>query len=250
MNRKIIFVVLLIAIAGGTAAYFTFVKKSTPFASKEKCEQATGKECYLFQGLCQVMEAQTSSEAEANEKFLKDCLPKIGTWQPIEMASQNSNTQFADEVDEVSDWKTYANTEYKYRINYPPDWEITNITAQPSPAAVRFTKITKQDGRYINDAVVDVIVESNPLKKTPTEEWYREWIKQIPAGMNLEGVQIVETTFQGMRALKIDNHTIFFAKGFNMFRIKWHVAGDYDQSLVSTTENVFNRMLSSFKFFN
>lgn len=149
---------------------------------------------------------------------------------------------------EIGTWKTYTNTDYKYRINYPSDWEITNITAQPSPAAVRFTKITKQNGKYINDAVVDVIVESNPLRKTPTEEWYREWVTRIPARISLEGVQIVETTFQGMNALKIDNHTIFFAKGFNMLRIKWHVAGDYDQSLIPMTEKIFDRMLSSFEF--
>ena len=140
MNRKIILVILLIVTAVGTAAYFAFVKNPTPYATEEECEQATGKDCYLFQGLCQVMEAQTPSEAEANEKFLKNCLPKIGTWQPMETTSQNGNTQFSDEV---SGWTIYTNAEYKYRINYPSDWEITNITVQPSPAAVRFTKITK-----------------------------------------------------------------------------------------------------------
>ena len=118
MNRKIIFIVLLIVIAVGTATYFTFVKKSTPYASKEKCEQATGKECYLFRGLCQVMEAQNPSEAEANEKFLQDCLPKIGTWQPIETAtnqqepvSEPREVQF-DKVNLHSDWRLKSSFNY------------------------------------------------------------------------------------------------------------------------------------------
>src|SRR3989338_8791853 len=89
---NILLIIIVVALVGA-AAYFTFVKKSTPYASKEGCEQATGKECYLFRGLCQVMKAQNQSEAEANEKFLKDCLPKIGTWQPTETTSQSTSGQ-------------------------------------------------------------------------------------------------------------------------------------------------------------
>ncbi|OGZ43659.1 MAG: hypothetical protein A3C80_04560 [Candidatus Ryanbacteria bacterium RIFCSPHIGHO2_02_FULL_45_43] len=149
---------------------------------------------------------------------------------------------------ETAQWKIFTNTEYKYRINYPPDWELGQITVKQSPAAVRFTKITKQGDKYLNDAVVDVIVEPNPLRKTPTEEWYREWVKQIPTGINLEGVKFEETTFKNMKALKIDNNTVFFAKGLNMFEIKWHVAGDYNQSLAESAEKIFEQMMATFEF--
>jgi len=90
MNKKLVIITVLIVIAVGITGYLIFLKISTPYATKEKCEQATGKECYLFQGLCQVMEARTPGEAEANKKFLKECLPKIGTWQPIEAVSPNN----------------------------------------------------------------------------------------------------------------------------------------------------------------
>ena len=95
MNRKILIAILLIAIiiAIGVIGYFTFIKKSAPYSSKKECEQKTGKQCYLFKGLCQVTEAQNQKEAEENEKFLKECLPKIGTWQPIETVSQSQKTQ-------------------------------------------------------------------------------------------------------------------------------------------------------------
>ena len=169
---------------------------------------------------------------------------------PIAQDKTLPSTQNTVPPDKTAQWRTYTNTEYKYRVSYPPEWELGRITAEPSPAAVRFTKITKQDGKYLNDAVVDIIVEPNPLKKTPTEEWYREWVKQIPAGGSLEGVKIEETTFKSIKALKIDNSSIFFAKGFNMFRIKWHVAGDYNQSLVTSTEQIFEQMLANFEFFD
>src|SRR3989344_3869634 len=86
------------------------------------------------------------------------------------------------------------------------------------------------------------------FRKTPTEEWYREWVKQIPTGINLEGVKFEETTFKNMKALKIDNNTVFFAKGLNMFEIKWHVAGDYNQSLAESAEKIFEQMMATFEF--
>jgi hypothetical protein len=90
MNRKIIFVTFLTIVVAGTAAYLISVKKSTPYATKEECEKVTGKECHLFKGLCQVGEAHSQEEMEENEKFSKECLSKIDTWQPIE-ATPKSN---------------------------------------------------------------------------------------------------------------------------------------------------------------
>jgi Flp pilus assembly protein CpaB len=84
MNKKTIFIILLIILAIGIIGYLAFNKNPTPFASQEKCEQKTGKKCFLFKGLCQVMVAQNQRGAEENEKFLKDCEKKIGTWQPID----------------------------------------------------------------------------------------------------------------------------------------------------------------------
>lgn len=83
-NKKIIFIILLIILAVSITGYLAFIKNPTPFVSQEKCEQKTGKKCFLFKGLCQVMGAQNQREEEENKKFLKDCEKKIGTWQPIE----------------------------------------------------------------------------------------------------------------------------------------------------------------------
>lgn len=160
----------------------------------------------------------------------------------------SSSSQNTVPPDTTAQWKTYTNEENKYRVSYPPDWKLTSVTADPSPTAIRFTKITKQNGTYLNDAVIDIIVELNPLGTTPTEAWYRAWATQIPAGINLEEATIKETMFKNMRALNINNSSVFFAKGSNMFRIQWHVAGEYNPSLVSSTEQIFEQMLSTFEF--
>lgn len=89
MNRKPIIIAVLIIIAISIIGYVFFFMKPTPYLTKEKCEQATGKECYLSRDLCQVSTATTQAEEEANEKYLRDCLPKRGTWQPIETVSPN-----------------------------------------------------------------------------------------------------------------------------------------------------------------
>lgn len=77
-------IILSIVLVASIIGYFAFVKNPTPLASQEKCEQETGKKCFLFNGFCQVAVPQNQSQKEENEKFMKDCLKKIGTWQPIE----------------------------------------------------------------------------------------------------------------------------------------------------------------------
>lgn len=89
MNKKLVLIVLLIVILVSAIGYFVFFKKSTPYASQKECEQKSGRQCFLFKGLCQIMEAQNQQEAIENEKFLRDCTKKIGTWQPIETVSPN-----------------------------------------------------------------------------------------------------------------------------------------------------------------
>jgi len=235
-STKIIIIVIIVII--GIVGYFIFTKEATKikvFATKEQCEKEAGSDCIYY--LCDI---------PLGDLYQKLCVNGLGSgWYSSAEIGDNETTQ-----SETAQWKIFTNTEYKYRVSYPADWELGQITVKQSPAAIRFTKITKQGDKYLNDAVVDIIVEPNPFRKTPTEEWYREWIKQIPAGINLEGVKIEETTFKNMKALKIDNNTIFFAKGFNMFRIKWHVAGDYDESLAESTENIFEQIVATFEFFD
>lgn len=64
-------------------AYLVLNKSKGLYTTKEDCERKTGKQCNLFKGLCQVGMAQNQKEALENEKFMKDCSKKIGTWQPV-----------------------------------------------------------------------------------------------------------------------------------------------------------------------
>ena len=57
------------------------------YTSQKECEQTTGKQCFIFRSLCQVAAPQNDGEKAENEKYLRDCLPRIGTWQPAETIS-------------------------------------------------------------------------------------------------------------------------------------------------------------------
>ena len=118
--------VLLIIIVVSAMGYFVFVinnKNSVPYVSKEECEKVTGKQCYLFRGLCQVMEAQNKDEEEENKKFLGDCLPKIGTWQPIKTTP---STTTSAQTTANNEWKVFQDSRYTFQFNYPEKWSVGN----------------------------------------------------------------------------------------------------------------------------
>ena len=138
MNRKIILIIFLVVVVMvGAIGYFSFVNNSTHLASKEECEQKTGKQCYLFKGLCQVGEAQNQKEAEENEKFLKECLSKIGTWQPIETVSQATS--------DVSNWETYRSEEHRFEIKYPSDFTEQKIKYDADSISAGLLSATRAD---------------------------------------------------------------------------------------------------------
>ena len=112
--RKILLICLLLFTTVVVALFISTKRdnKSGSYTSKDECEKKTGKQCYLFQGLCQVGVAQNQNEAKANEKFLRECTKKIGTWQPRETASEASNY--------TSDLKTYRNEEFGFEFKYNP----------------------------------------------------------------------------------------------------------------------------------
>ena len=152
--------------------------------------------------------------------------------------------------DETADWQTYRNETFGYEVKYPSDWSETFINVTPYFRAARFTKITKgQDGTYLHDAIVDIIVEPNPQEKIPTEKWYgEEWAPRIPTGLDFTGVTFQESTFNGFPALQVGVSDLFFAKEQDMFQIKWSVSGTYGKELVVSTQQIYNQILSTFRF--
>ena len=152
-------------------------------------------------------------------------------------------------VDETANWKTYANTKYKYSIKYPPDWNIENVDLA-NPEKVNFIKQPSEKDIDIHPQMVQIIVEKNPQEDVPTIEWYKNiWAKQIPAGINFDNVKFEETTFQGLPALKANN-AIFFARNSFMFRMKWAVIdfGNADTRLIELNEQTFDQILATFQF--
>ena len=100
------------------------------FISQEECEQKTGKHCFVFRGFCQVMVAQTEAEAEANEKFLRDCEKMIGTWRPTEETLET----------DTSGWQTYRNDEFGFELKYPTDFQEYGYTKRDDSFSAQSTE--------------------------------------------------------------------------------------------------------------
>ena len=151
---------------------------------------------------------------------------------------------------DISTWKIYRNEEYGFEVRYPNDWEFeftsTPPTVPPSEAVIRFIKQSRLDEYPV---VVDIIVEPNPSGEIPTIGWYKDWVKQIPAGINLNNVKLEEIVFKELPALKANNE-IFFAKGKYMYQATWGVIdfGNASREFRQTIEEIFNQILSTFKF--
>jgi len=247
---------VLIVIIVGIVGYFIFFKKSVPYAFQAECEQKTGKQCYLFRGLCQVMKAQNKSEEEANEKFLKDCLSKIGTWQPIETVSQTSSN--------ISSWNTYTNKKYDYQINYPADWavEVDGVVVWqnqvPNPQlgnSIMFfgtkTEPYGQTARTLWDIRVFVSPAENP-KKLSLRDWYIEQSKlHFSYGVEQKFDNLEDTTLKGLQALKVrgnpgEGYSFLIVKGSIIYSLSFSFEKFSGGDFPAPPEEIFLEMLNSF----
>ena len=176
---------------------------------------------------------------------------KNGQIRPAPTLSPTPTANLSRE--ELKDWKTYTNSEYSYSsVKYPPDWKFEYVNDPPTLSAIRFVK---PGGETIFEKVVDIIVEPNPRKDIPNINWYKKWVSQIPAGVNLDALLFEEVSFQGLPALKVivknvGYETIFFAKETYMYRLGWYFVG-YDipdSETVGKWKETFNQILSTFRF--
>ncbi|MEK7180811.1 MAG: hypothetical protein AAB738_00555 [Patescibacteria group bacterium] len=211
--------------------------KKEVFKTQEDCETKTGEQCFLFKGLCQVLEARNRSEAEANEKFLKDCLSEIGTWQPIEAASQTTS--------DISDWQTYRNDKYGFEIKYPKELiGPTDPNQGISDGGTFYFALKEGDGVY---GVSRIYFQINPngARDCPT-------IEDCLSGFNwIKNGTLKDVTVDGLPAKEYASLTpsgkefilVFFKKGNDLYEF-----GNNGESNGKESVTLALQILSTFKF--
>ena len=144
-------------------------------------------------------------------------------------------------------WQTYVNDKYKYFVQYPIDWEIGDVFVPSSPKGVTFQKITKRGGEYYNHASVRILIEGTQ-KRSSLKEKYVYSIKALGLGYDADAYRFKETTFLGYNGLIVNDRQLVFVKDTSMFIIDWSVNGNYDDEFVTYAEQVYNQILSTFRF--
>lgn len=201
----------------------------------------------------------------------------IFTSQPKQITTQtnqpqpnnpNSQQQFVGDTTEqqnkIANWQTYNNTKYHYQIKYPTNWavEVDNIVVWqnqvPNPElgnSIMFfgtkTEPYGQTARTLWNIRVLVSPAENPEKLSP-RDWFIEQSKlDFPYGVEQEFDNLEDTTFKGLRALKIkgrpgEGYSFLIAKDFWVYNLTFSFekfnGGEFDVP----PEQIFQQMLDSF----
>ncbi|MDO8638352.1 MAG: hypothetical protein Q7R43_02160 [Candidatus Daviesbacteria bacterium] len=158
------------------------------------------------------------------------------TSQPVPVV-QNS-ASFSSTQDETKDWKTYTNTKNKYSISYPADWRTEPIVvgagngeARPNDPSLSIYKIGEAnngDGVNINVSSI-AIPEVLLLKNTNKSE------------IEINGIKMDKYQYSNKEVavyyFQLENGK-FIDMSFS------NIAKD------TAKREIFNKMLSSFKFMN
>lgn len=125
--------------------------------------------------------------------------------------------------------REYVNEKYKYAMYIPRDWKLENVDGEKSII------IKTPDNQMLQVGV------SLNLNKQPIEDWYRE---QFDAKL-IE--QKNKFTISGVDAIKRDmGRHVYIAYAGNIYNIAYVVG----EGVSANYQNLFNMMVSSFKFTN
>lgn len=137
--------------------------------------------------------------------------------------------------DEVSDWLTYENEKYGYRVKYPKDWfyEVKSVNEDNLRRVIFDYK--KDDKKYIEIVVDsdktldDISKELSSLKIYNDQEIIQEKIK-------LQGLDAIYSTgnFLGY------SESVFVEYNNNIFKIEYYIGSREDKSDYEL--NIFNEM--------
>ena len=172
------------------------------------------------------------------------------------MASQTANN--------ISSWKTYANTKYDYQIKYPADWtiEVDGVAVWqnqvPNPelgSRIMFfgtkTEPHGQTARTLWNIRVFVDPTENPKKLSPRDWFIAQSKLHFSYGVEQKFDNLENTTFKGLLALKIrgnpgEGYSLLIAKGSTIYNLTFSFekfsGGEFDVP----PEQIFLEMLDSF----
>ncbi len=168
----------------------------------------------------------------------------------INKNTQNSTiqtqTNSPPSTNKIVNWKTYTNTKYGYFISYPDDKGL--ILKEDKTAIKKLNNLTQLETSSIfypnSDQIISFVVWSNP-QKLSVQDWWDTNFDNLYAGFNpaLNKKQI-KTSFK-----RVGQTQTFFADIGGPRSGPYYIAqNDVIIEINSTVSELFNKILSTFKF--
>ena len=194
-----------------------------------------------------------------------DVVPFHEAGVTVQENKPSKNQPSVDQI-EISDWKTYRNTEYKFEIHYPARWQKEEKTTHPSLEGVTFS-----DGYVVNGSRVRVTytrfsISILKLSSEMTKAWKDDRSPSSEKLVYIGGIQAVVTEkkediegqmFESSKHYQFVKDDTLFNISASVFNPELHMnrenLNDGHVSLnwlesFSLYENLFDRMIASFRF--
>jgi hypothetical protein len=150
--------------------------------------------------------------------------------------------------DEITNWKTFTNSNYKFEINYPSDWSA--IDCSSNGQSVYFSSKTYNCQRAIPD-IANITIRVNTGDHTQQYITDRKSLGDITLkSITVDGIQGTDLTLTPNSSVKNESlsnqrREIYLFKNNQSYSISLFVFNDF-----SSENQTFNQILSTFKFTN
>lgn len=162
--------------------------------------------------------------------------------------------------DETANWKTYTNNKLNYSIKIPRDWLIDdkeNVFIRTSGEAIFLPQSEKDKGVFSTKIAITKLTNEKIRYSLNTETQFNEWLL-MPAATdvrrlakvenlkidNLDAVKFISTTLPGDATEPFFSIVTWFRKNGSNYYIEF----GGDEKIVNGNVNIYNQILSTFKF--
>ncbi len=186
--------------------------------------------------------------------------PKQTSTTTTKTATPSTTTKKEEPKDETTDWKTYTGKEYTFK--YPSDWKVETTTLQigelrlTSPDLV--TDPLNETEPLIN-VKAGTMIRFLPSKEYPTGKDLKEYLNEngFSSYFDKETGVLTETTLAGEKSVRIDTKLGVYSASKDYITTSYYVVNNgkfyqiprlYPEGKQSEYENIFKKVLSTFKF--
>ena len=157
-----------------------------------------------------------------------------------------------EKVDEFTDWQTYTNSEYWYKINYPENWyQVSDSSVIPGVTAEFFGNMKPPyENSYFGMMSYDTGMLINVTASDKKEEYLKGDTFLSENQISFNNIQATKKISQTIYPHMIQRGNKYIGIYFTRNNKNYSIEGEMWLADFEKYEAIFNQILSSFKFLN